>query len=165
MASRVPTPPKLGPLPEFITRPAPAMPSAWAGLSRPLPPEPMTTSTARRVDWSAPHWEAVAAEQPLIAPTLLKRNADRTIRIARSPHGGRRRLKHPETGAGLLTDGDVGQFGPHKVLRLFFGRSWHVIPSHEQLLRWTLDGMADTPDGRTVEPDDSDSWLVLLDLV
>ena len=88
-----------------------------------------------RTDWTAPHWEAVAAEQLLLAPTLLKRNADRTIRIARSPHGGRRRLKHPETGAGLLTTGDVGQFGPHKVLRLWFGDAWHVVPSHADAMR------------------------------
>ena len=118
-----------------------------------------------RTDWTAPHWEAVAAEQLLLAPTLLKRSADRTIRIARSPHGGRRRLKHPETGGPILTTGDVAAFGPHKVLRLFFADAWHVIPSHDELMRWTLDGMAETPDGRTVEPDDRDSWLVLLDLV
>lgn len=118
-----------------------------------------------RTDWTAPHWEAVAAEQILLAPTLLKCNADRTIRIARSPYGGRRRLKHPETGAGLLTTGDVGQFGPHKVLRLRFGDAWHVVPSHADAMRWTLDGMAETPDGRTVEPDDPDSWLVLCGLI
>ena len=51
-------------------------------------------------------------------------------------------------------------------LRLFFadadGTSSRLT---KQLLRWTLDGMAETPDGRTVEPDDRDSWLVLLDLV
>ena len=118
-----------------------------------------------RTDWTAPHWEAVAAEQILLAPTLLKRNADRTIRIARSPHGGRRRLKHPETGAGLLTTGDVAQFGPHKVLRLRFGDAWHLVPSHADAMRWTLDGMAETPDGRTVEPDDPDSWLILCGLI
>ena len=121
--------------------------------------------TASRTDWTAPHWEAVAAEQLLLAPTLLKRNADRTIRIARSPHGGHRRLKHPETGAGMLTTGDVGQFGPYKVLRLRFGDAWHVVPSHADAMRWTLDGMAETPDGRTVEPDDPDSWLVLCGLI
>ena len=119
-----------------------------------------------RTDWTAPHWEAVAAEQLLLAPTLLKRNADRTIRIARSPHGGRRRLKHPE-GAGLLTTGDARQFGPHKVLRLWFGDAWHVVPSHADAMRVPvpLDGMAETPDGRTVEPDDPDSWLVLCGLI
>ena len=29
-----------------------------------------------RTDWTAPYWEAVAAEQLLLAPTLLKRNAE-----------------------------------------------------------------------------------------
>ena len=123
------------------------------------------TTTTTRTDWTAPHWEAVAADQLLVAPTLIKRSADKTIRISRSPYGGRKRLKHPETGAGMLTTGDVGQFGPYKVLRLSFGGRWYVIPSHEDALRWTFDGMAETPDGRTVEPDDPDSWLCFLGLV
>ena len=59
----------------------------------------------------------------------------------------------------------MGQFGPYKVLRLRFGGAWHVIPSHADAMRWTLDGMAETPDGRTVEPDDPDSWLVLCGLI
>lgn len=122
-------------------------------------------TTATRIDWAAPHWEAVAADQLLVAPTLIKRNADKTIRISRSPYGGRKRLKHPDTGAGMLTTGDVGQFGPYKVLQLRFGDAWHVIPSHDEALRWTFDGMAETPDGRIVEPDDPDSWLYLLGLV
>ena len=150
-------------MPESITRPAPAMPSAWPGLSRPLPPEPMTTTTARRVDWSAPHWEAVAAEQIAVDRTIVK--AAGAVRVARAPHGGRPRLRDPETGGLLRSTGDVAAFGPHQVLRLFFADAWHVIPSHEELMRWTFDGMAETPDGRTVEPDDRDSWLVLLDLV
>ena len=118
-----------------------------------------------RTDWTAPHWEAVAAEQLLLEPTLIGNKKDRTIRIARSPHGGRERLKHPENGGGLITTGDVASFGPHRVLRLFFGNAWHVIPSHADAMRWTLDGMAETPDGREVEPDDPDSWLILCDLV
>ena len=118
-----------------------------------------------RTDWTAPHLEAVAADQLLMAPTLIKRTADRTIRVARSPHGGRRRLKNPETGAPILTTGDVGQFGPHKVLRMWFKGAWYVIPSHAEAFRWTLDGMAETPDGRIVEPDDRDSWLFLCGLI
>jgi len=118
-----------------------------------------------RTDWTAPHWETVAAEQLLLTPSLVARKADRTVRIARDPHGGRKRLKHPETGAGLKTTGDVAAFGPFRVLALCFGDAWHVIPSHADALRWTLDGMAETPDGRTVEPDDPDSWLVFLGLV
>ena len=116
-----------------------------------------------RTDWTAPHWEAVAAEQILLAPTLVKHSG--AIRVARSPHGGRKRVKHPETGAPIKTTGDVGAFGPFRVLALWFGDAWHPVPSHADAMRWTLDGMAETPDGRTVEPDDPDSWLVLCDLI
>lgn len=118
-----------------------------------------------RTDWTAPHWEAVAAEQLLIQPSLIANKKDRTVRIARSPHGGRKRLRDPQTGGLLKTTGDVAAFGPHRVLRLWFGDAWHVIPSHADAMRWTLDGMAETPDGREVEPDDPDSWLILCDLV
>jgi len=126
---------------------------------------PRTTTTTARTNWTAPHWEAVAAEQLLIDPTLCARKADRTVRILRAPHGGRDRLRDPETGRGLITTGDVAPFGPFRVLRLFFRGEWHLVPSHAEALRWTLDGMADTPDGRTVEPDDRDSWLTLCGLV
>ena len=102
-----------GPVPEFITRPAPALPSAWAGLSRPLPPEPMTTTTARRVDWSAPHWEAVAAEQIAVDRTIVR--AAGAVRVARAPHGGRARLRDLETGGLLRSTGDVAAFGPYQV--------------------------------------------------
>lgn len=116
-----------------------------------------------RTDWTAPHWEAVAAEQLLIQPSLVRHSG--TVRVARSPHGGRKRLRDPETGGLLKTTGDVAAFGPHRVLRLWFGDAWHVIPSHDDAMRWTLDGMAETPDGRTVEPDDPDSWLILCGLI
>ena len=139
-----------------------AKPGSFAVLSLNFLP---TEAMASRTDWTAPHWETVAAEQILLAPTLISRKADRTVRIARSPHGGRQRLKNPETGALYKTTGDVGAFGPFRVLALWFGDAWHPVPSHADAMRWTLDGMAETPDGRTVEPDDPDSWLVLCDLV
>ena len=119
--------------------------------------------TASRTDWTAPHWEAVAAEQ-IDTPRTIGKRAGR-VTVARGPHGGRERIRHPEHGGPLLTTGDVSGWGPFCVLRLFFADSWHVIPSHDELMRWTFDGMAETPDGRTVEPDDRDSWLVLLNLV
>ena len=122
-----------------------------------------TEAMSSRLDWTAPHWEAVAAEQILITPTIGKRNG-RPV-VARAPHGGRDRIRSPRHGGPLLTTGDVSGWGPFCVLRLFFADAWHVIPSHEELMRWTLDGMAETPDGRTVEPDDPDSWLVLCDLI
>lgn len=119
--------------------------------------------TKKRTDWTAPHWEAVAAEQIETPQTVFRRG--REIMLRPNPNGGRKRLRHPENGGPLLTDGDCCLTGPHKVRRLFFQNQWHIIPSHESLLRWTFDGMAETPDGRTVEPDDRDSWLVLLNLV
>ena len=114
-----------------------------------------TEAMASRTDWTAPHWEAVAAEQILLAPSLVKHSG--AIRVARPPHGGRKRLKNPKTGAPIKTTGDVGAFGPFRVLALWFGDAWHPVPSHADAMRWTLDGMAETPDGRTVEPDDPDS--------
>ena len=117
----------------------------------------------KKNDWTAPHWEAVAAEQLLIDSTVGMRNG-RAV-VIRSPHGGRARLRHPETNKPLLSTGDVGHSGPHRVGRLWFAGAWHVIPSHADAMRWTLDGMAETPDGREVEPDDPDSWLILCGLV
>lgn len=119
--------------------------------------------TASRTDWTSPHWEAVAAEQIAIDRTIIK--VAGVVRVARAPHGGRPRLRDPETGGLLRSTGDVAAFGPYQVLSLFFANEWHVIPSHDELMRWTFDGIAETPDGRTVEPDARDSWLVLLNLV
>ena len=122
-----------------------------------------TEAMPSRTDWTSPHWETVAAEQILLAPSLVKHSG--AIRVARSPHGGRQRLKNPKTGALYKTTGDVGAFGPFRVLALWFADAWHPVPSHADAMRWTLDGMAETPVGRTVEPDDPDSWLVLCDLI
>lgn len=117
----------------------------------------------KQTNWTSPHWEAVAAEQLLIDATVGMRNG-RAV-VIRSPHGGRKRLKNPETGALYKTTGDVGSFGPYNVRAMWFDNAWHVIPSHADAMRWTLDGMAETPDGREVEPDDPDSWLILCGLV
>jgi hypothetical protein len=42
---------------------------------------------------------------------------------------------------------------------------WYDVPTIAECMEWTVGGMAETPDGRTVEPDDSDSWLALLGVV
>jgi len=123
----------------------------------------MPTTTSKPTDWSAPHLEAVAAEQPLIDPSIIRRGG--AAYVCRSPHGGRKRIEKPETGAPMRTTGDVAAFGPYRVLQLFFRGRWYVIPSHEELMRWTFGGIVETPDGREVEPDDRDSWLYLLDLI
>jgi hypothetical protein len=42
---------------------------------------------------------------------------------------------------------------------------WLPVPSIAAMTEWTLDSVCPTPDGRTVEPDDPESWLSLLGLV
>jgi hypothetical protein len=66
-------------------------------------------------------------------------------------------------------NGDVAAFrGPDSLtptLRLWFAAAWYDVPSNAQLLEWSLDGVAETPDGSRVEPDASESWLSLLGVV
>lgn len=69
----------------------------------------------------------------------------------------------------LLRDGAVARFKSNTTgenfLKLRFRRKWHTIPAMDQIQRWTLDSVCETPDGRTVEHDAPDSWLHLLGLV
>jgi len=44
------------------------------------------------------------------------------------------------------------------------GRFWPA-PTDAELDQWTFDSVCETPDGRTVEPDNSESWLRILRLV
>ena len=44
------------------------------------------------------------------------------------------------------------------------GKFWPA-PTDSELDAWTFDSVAETPDGRTVEPDAPDSWLRILRLV
>lgn len=44
------------------------------------------------------------------------------------------------------------------------GKFW-AAPTDAQLEWWTFDSVAETPDGRTVEPDHPESWLSILCLV
>jgi len=81
-------------------------------------------------------------------------------------NNGRERLINPETGARVRMTGDVVAFkGPDPltpVLRLWFRHEWFDVPIIAQCMEWTVDGMSETPDGQSVEPDDPDSWLSLL---
>ena len=68
----------------------------------------------------------------------------------------------------LLRDGAVGRFNRKdgsRILKLRFNRKWHLVPTMDDVQRWTLDSVCETPDGRMVEPDAPDSWLSLLGLV
>lgn len=51
------------------------------------------------------------------------------------------------------------------VLRLWFCNAWHDVPTIAQLMAWSFDGIAETPDGSRVEPDAPNSWLTLLGVV
>lgn len=42
---------------------------------------------------------------------------------------------------------------------------WWECPADAELETWSIDSCCDTPDGRTVEPDHPEAWLVLLGLV
>ena len=98
----------------------------------------------------------------------------RRVRLARRLPDGRERLRDAD-GRAVRMNGDVAAFrGPDPltpVLRLWFGTpgqtaaAWHDVPSIAQLMEWTLDGVAETPDGSRVEPDAPESWLSLLGVV
>lgn len=68
----------------------------------------------------------------------------------------------------LLRNGAVARFNRKdgsQILKLRFNRKWHPVPTMDDVQRWTLDSVCETPDGRMVEPDAPDSWLSLLGLV
>ena len=98
----------------------------------------------------------------------------RRVRLARRLPDGRERLRDAD-GRAVRMNGDVAAFrGADPLtptLRLWFGTpgqtaaAWHDVPSIAQLMEWTLDGVAETPDGARVEPDAPNSWLTLLGVV
>lgn len=107
-------------------------------------------------------------EQFPATPTMTPAGPGR-VRFARRLNNGRERLRNPETGKALRMDGDVAAFkGPDPltpVLRLLWRGQWVDIPTTAELMQWSLDGVAETPDGSRVEPDAPDSWLSLLGIV
>ena len=52
-----------------------------------------------------------------------------------------------------------------KVQTITWRGKQYRVPSVRTLERWSYDGVAKTPDGRRVEPDAPDSWLVILGLM
>ena len=84
--------------------------------------------------------------------------------------GGRDRLRNPDTGKPVRMNGDVAAFrNPANplapILKLWFRGVWHVVPTIDACMAWSLDGVCETPDGRMVEPDHEDAWLSLLGVV
>ena len=121
----------------------------------------------------APRREPVAAadgdgaEQYPASVTLSAVVVDgkRRIRYARRLPNGRERLRTPD-GRAVRMDGDVAAFADGAGVRLclWFAAAWHHVPSMAECMEWTLDGVAETPDGSRVEPDAPNSWLSLLGL-
>jgi hypothetical protein len=92
------------------------------------------------------------------------------VRYARRLPDGRERLRDPETGKPVRMDGDCAAFknpaNPlEPIMRLWFAGAWFDVPSIAQCMEWSLDGVAETPDGSRVEPDASASWLTLLGVI
>jgi hypothetical protein len=92
-------------------------------------------------------------------------DGERRIRYARRLPDGRERLRTPD-GRAVRMHGDVAAFadGAGVRLRLWFADAWCDVPTIAECMEWTLDGVAETPDGSRVEPDAVDSWLSLLGL-
>jgi hypothetical protein len=92
-------------------------------------------------------------------------DGERRVRYARRLPDGRERLRTPD-GRAVRMSGDVAAFadGAGVRLRLWFASAWRDVPSIAECMEWTLDGVAETPDGSRVEPDAADSWLSLLGL-
>ena len=92
-------------------------------------------------------------------------DGERRVRFARRLPDGRERLRTPD-GRAVRMRGDVAAFadGAGVRLRLWFADAWRDVPSIAECMEWTLDGVAESPDGSRVEPDAPDSWLSLLGL-
>ena len=92
-------------------------------------------------------------------------DGERRVRFACRLPDGRERLRTPD-GRAVRMHGDVAAFadGAGVRLRLWFADAWRDVPSIAECMEWTLDGVAETPDGSRVEPDAAESWLSLLGL-
>lgn len=110
------------------------------------------------------------AEQFPATPTIALVVVDgvRRVRASRRLPNGRQRLRDAN-GRAVRMNGDIAAFRGSDPLtptmRLWFASAWHDVPTIAQLMEWSLDGVAETPDGSRVEPDAPDSWLTLLGVV
>ena len=69
----------------------------------------------------------------------------------------------------ILKDGAVARFTRRATgetfLKLRWRSKWWIVPTMDEVERWTFDSVCETPDGNIVEHDAPDSWLHLLKLV
>ena len=92
------------------------------------------------------------------------------MRFARTLPNGCARLRNPETGKPVKMNGDVAAFrNPANplvpILKLWFHGRWFDVPTTDDLMGWSFDGVCETPDGSMVEPDAPTAWLSLLGVV
>jgi hypothetical protein len=109
------------------------------------------------------------AEQFPATPTLWPTTPGK-MRFARTLPNGRARLRNPETGKPVKMTGDVAAFrNPANplvpILKLWFQGRWFDVPTTDDLMGWSFDGVCETPDGSMVEPDAPTAWLSLLGVV
>ena len=146
-------------LPQLRADAAAGRPVSLAALAR------ATTEPQRREPVAAADGDG--AEQFPATPTLaaVVVDGERRIRYARRLPDGRERLRTPDARRlPVRMHGDVAAFadGAGVRLRLWFADAWRDVPSIAELMEWTLDGVAESPDGSRVEPDAPESWLTLL---
>lgn len=125
-----------------------------------LPTLPTLPETARNGD---------GAEQFPATPTLWPTTPGK-MRFARTLPNGYARLRNPETGKPVKMNGDVAAFrNPANplvpILKLWFRGRWFDVPTTDELMGWSLDGVCETPDGSLIEPDAPTAWLSLLGVV
>jgi hypothetical protein len=83
-----------------------------------------------------------------------------------------------DTGYAATTDNEAGEQYPAREtvaadrlrdgadgLEMLWRGKWWPVPTFGEVEAWALDSLAETPDGRTVEPDAPDSWPHLLGVV
>lgn len=108
------------------------------------------------------------AEQFPATPTITRGSRPGLARYARRLANGRERLRDAD-GRAVRMIGDIAAFKGADpltpVLRLWWDGQWIDVPTIAELMEWSFDGVAETPDGSRVEPDATDSWLSLLGLV
>lgn len=114
--------------------------------------------------------DADGAGDQFPATTTIWPTTPGRARFARTLPNGRARLRHPETDKPLRTDGDCAAFrNPANpmvpTLKLWFRGVWYDVPTIDDLMGWSFDGVCETPDGRMVECDAPDAWLSLLGVV
>ena len=146
-------------LPQLRADAAAGRPVSLAALAR------ATTEPQRREPVAAADGDG--AEQFPATPTLaaVVVDGERRIRYARRLPDGRERLRTPDARRlPVRMHGDVAAFadGAGVRLRLWFADAWRDVPSIAELMEWTLDGVAESPDGSRIEPDAPESWLTLL---